>query len=169
MALTSCDQRVGSPANVGRTALPPLSALREVNSELTKGVGVMTLVEQRPPPPAVTRFARWAWLAIGSVPVGLVVGVVVSFAGEGGGHSAVGGALVGLLCLLAPTLAVCFAGAAVNAGAAAGRNALVVSVPVLALTVVLLPVIAIGIAGWLIAMAIDAALVGGYFAWRYCR
>ena len=132
----------------------------------------MTLVEERPPGYAPTRYARWAWIAMGLVPVGLVVGIVASMAGEGEGHGvsgAVGGALIGVLCLATPTLAVIFAGAAVAVHEPAGRPALAVSVPLLAATVVLLPVIAIGAIGWLISLAVTAAVVGSYFAFRFCR
>lgn len=129
----------------------------------------MTLLDERPPAHAVTRYAHRAWIATALMPVGLVVGVVGSFAGEGSDSSVISGALVALLCLLAPTLAVCFGGAALHAAEPGGGNALAAALLVLVATVVLLPLIAIGVAGWGIALAIDAVAVGGYFAWRYCR
>lgn len=129
----------------------------------------MTLLEERPLAHAETRYGRWAWIAIATTPVGLAVAVVGSFAGEGSGSSVVGGALIAILCLVAPSAAVCFAGAAIHAQERGGRNALAVAVPILGFTIVLLPLIAIGVAGWLVGLAIDAFAIGGYFAWRYCR
>jgi hypothetical protein len=111
-------------------------------------------------PPVTTRsHARTAWWAVAVTPVVVALGVVGAFGGQSLGAGA-GGVLVGIVCLLAPTVAVVNGLAAVRANE---RGATPVAIAAIALFVgcaVVLPLIAISGTADAVAVALALAVLG---------
>jgi hypothetical protein len=104
------------------------------------GVVDVTVVEHRRPPTS-SKLARWAWIAVGLAPVGLILGVLGAFLAGGTGTALM--LAPALLILAAPTAAVILAVAAARAGQRSGRAAVV------AAGVLLVAALALVLAPWL--------------------
>ena len=87
----------------------------------------MTLIEERPTAHAEHHYTRWAWIAVALTPILFVAGIIISLAASGAASPGLGGALVGLLSLAAPTAAVILAVAAMRAEQPAARTVLTAS------------------------------------------
>ncbi len=127
------------------------------------GVLGVTVVEHRRPPTR-SKLALWAWIALGLIPVGLILGVLEAFAAEGTGGRL--GLVPALLILAAPTAAFILAVAAARAGQRSGTAAVVVAGVLLVAALVLLLAggISFGIQ-WITVLAMVIATLA-LFEWR---
>lgn len=133
----------------------------------------VSLVEHRRRP-ASSKLARWAWVAIGLAPVGLVLGALGAFLAGGTGTALM--LAPALLILAAPTAAVILAVAAAGAGQRSGKAAVAVASVLLAAALVLVfgpwlflptgPPLAISISiQWITALVMVIATLA-LFGWR---
>ena len=117
----------------------------------------MTLVRHRPTP-TEHHYTRSGWIALGSTPILFAAGILISLAASGAGPG-LGGALVGLLCLAAPTAALILGVAAAHAREPAARPLLMAGILAFAACAVLLPIAVISVNAWLIALAASAVVL----------
>lgn len=127
----------------------------------------MTIVQKHPPAHVTHAYTRWAWITLAFTPVLVAGGILISLAASGAGPG-LGGVLVGLLSLAAPTTALILGIAGSRAKESAAHTVLTTALLVFAACAVLLPIAVISVNASLIAVAASVVVLA-FASWRLAR